>query len=203
MPRKHIFYLPMGPGGDRCWRRLTGVKLLASACVCSLFGVFLFCEESLVLLIGNVSSLFCDSSNSSSSPSADTPEDKGLDVCLCSTPVLLGVTRSGVPLSISPFSSDSLSITSDAISQELPVARSQRRLQQMHRILAEPDLKLPLNFVRLTQSGGVANSYAVCKITALSYKQKRQILHSIQVIPLSKNRKKVRIRKWNKCTSFA
>lgn len=130
MPRKQIFYLPMGPGGDRGWGRLTGVELLASACVCSLFGVVLSCEESLFLVIGNVSSLFCDSSNSSSSPSADTPEDEGLDVCLCSTPVLLGVTRSGVPLFklISPFSSDSLSITSDAISQESPVARSQKRL---------------------------------------------------------------------------
>lgn len=128
--RKHTFYLPMGPGGDRGWGRLTGGELLASACVCSLFGVVLSRGESLVLVTGNVSCLFCGSSISSSSPSADTPEDEGLDVCLCSPPVLLGVTRSGVPLFqlISPFSSDSLSITSDAISQESPVTRSQRRL---------------------------------------------------------------------------
>lgn len=90
--RKHTFYLPMGPGGDRGWGRLTGGALLASACVCSLFGVVLSRGESLVLVIGNVSCLFCGSSISSSSPSADTPEDEGLDVCLCSPPVLLGVT---------------------------------------------------------------------------------------------------------------
>lgn len=131
MPRKLIVYLPMGPGGDRGWGRLTGVELLASACVCSLLGVVLSCTESLVLVIVNVSSLVCDSFNSSSSPCADGPEDEGLDACLFSTPVLLGVTRSGLPLSklISPFSSDSLSITSDAISQESPAARSQRRPQ--------------------------------------------------------------------------
>lgn len=130
--REPVVYLPMGPGGRRGWGRLTGVELRACARLCSSFGVALSRGESLVLVIGNVSALFGDSSDSSSSPSADTPEDEGLDASLWSTSVLLGVTGSGVPLFklISPFSSDSLSITSDAISQESPVARSQSRLEQ-------------------------------------------------------------------------
>lgn len=124
-------YLPMGPGGDLGWGRLTGVELRASAGVRSLFGVVLPWEEPLGLVTVNVSSLFCKSSNSSSSPSPDTPEDEELDVCPCSARVLRGATRCGVPLStlISPVSAESLSITSDAISQASPVARSQRRLQ--------------------------------------------------------------------------
>lgn len=121
----HI-YLPMGPGGDLGWGRFTGVELLASACVCSLFGL-LPREEPLVLAIGSVSTLCCDSSDSSSSPSPDTPEDEGLDACVFSTGLLLGVTGSALPLFklISPFSAESLSVTSDAISQASRLVRSQ------------------------------------------------------------------------------
>lgn len=158
----------MGPGGDVGWGRLTGVELLASACVCSLFGVVLSWEEPLVLAIGSVSTLFCDSSNSSSSPSPDTPEDEGLDVCLFSAGVLLGVTRSGVPLFklISQFRAGSLSITSDAISQASPLFRSQRpqpNTQNLFFFSVAETFFLPTLCSlasQLTESAVVANSYA-------------------------------------------
>lgn len=170
----------MGPGGDLGWGRLTGVELRASAGVRSLFGVVLSWEESLVLVTGSVSSLFCESSDSSSSPSPDTPEDEELDVCPCSARVLRGATRSGVPLSalISPFSAESLSITSDAISQASPVARSQRRLQPNVQKAGRTELKRFSNFVQLRLR-------VLLSLTALSCKQKRQILHSIRISPFS------------------
>lgn len=121
----------MGPGGDRGCGRLTGVELLAPGCFCSLSGVVLSCGVPLVLVGVSWSAsspfstveavLFCNSSNSSSSPSPDTPEDDGLEVCLflSSSWVLLGVTKSGLLLfkfiSLTPFSTASPSITSDAI----------------------------------------------------------------------------------------
>ncbi|TNN45605.1 Beta-1,3-galactosyl-O-glycosyl-glycoprotein beta-1,6-N-acetylglucosaminyltransferase 3 [Liparis tanakae] len=81
--------LPMGPGGERGWGRLTGVERLAPGCSCSLSGVVLSCGEPLVSvgLSRSASSpfstveavLFSNSPNSSSSPSPDTPEDEGLD----------------------------------------------------------------------------------------------------------------------------
>lgn len=159
----------MGPGGDLGWGRLTGVR--------SLFGGVFSWEKPLVLVTGSVSSLFCQSSNSSSSPSPDTPEDEELDVCPCSARVLRGATRCGVPLStlISPFSAESLSITSDAISQASPVARSQRRLQPNVQKAGRTELS---NFVQLRLR-------VLLSLTALSYKQKRQILHSIRICPLS------------------
>lgn len=160
----------MGPGGDLGWGRLTGVELRASAGVRSLFGVVLSWEEPLVLVTGSVSSLFCKSSNSSSSPSPDTPEVEELDVCPCSARVLWGATRSGVPLSalISPFSAESLSLTSDAISQASPVARSQRRLQPNVQKAGRSELKRFSNFVQLRLR-------VLLSVTALSCKQRRQI----------------------------
>lgn len=170
----------MGPGGDRGWGRLTGVELRSSSGVRSLFGVVLSWEEPLLLVTGRVSSLFCKSSDSSSSPSPDTPEDEELDVCPCSVRVLWGATRSGVPLSalISPFSTESLSITSDAISQESPVARSQRRLQPNVQKAGRTELKRFSNLVQLRLK-------VLLSLTALSCKQKRQILHSIRMNPFS------------------
>lgn len=137
---KHT-HLPMGPGGEICCGRLTGVELLAPGCFCSLSGVFLSCGVPLVLVILSWSAsspfstaeavLFCNSCNSSSSPSPDTPEDEGLDVCLfpSSSLVLLGVTKSGLLLfkfiSFAAFNTASLSITSDAISYpRRPCARA-------------------------------------------------------------------------------
>jgi len=131
----------MGPGGERGWGRLTGAERLAPGCSCSLSGVLLSCGVPLVLvgLSWSASSpfstveavLFSNAPNSSSSPSPDTPEDEGRDARLFpgSSRVLLGATQSGLLLfkstSLTPFSTASLSITSDAMACSCrPAARA-------------------------------------------------------------------------------